>query len=122
MNSINLTPILQAIIALLAALITYRLIPWIKARTTATQQDNLRALVKVLVFAAEQIFGAGHGPEKLKYVQSKLADKGFLVDTDEIEAAVAENLNLTFSVDEDYYIDDGTEDEEEEGEPTEPAE
>ena len=36
--NINLTPILQALIALLASLITYKLIPWIKARTTAEQQ------------------------------------------------------------------------------------
>ena len=32
--NINLTPILEALIGLLAALITYRLIPWIRARTT----------------------------------------------------------------------------------------
>ena len=31
--NINLTPIIQAIIALLAALITYKLIPWIKANS-----------------------------------------------------------------------------------------
>ena len=31
--NIDLTPIFQAIIALLAALVTYKLVPWIKART-----------------------------------------------------------------------------------------
>ena len=39
MPTIDLTTIINAIIALLAALVTYRLIPWIKARTTAEQQD-----------------------------------------------------------------------------------
>lgn len=91
---IDLTPILQALIGLLAALITYRLIPWIKARTTEAQQGNLRALVKVLVFAAEQLYGAGNGKEKLRYVREKLLEEGFDVDVAEIEAAVAEYLNF----------------------------
>ena len=93
MQNIDLMPIIQAIIALLAALVTYRLIPWIKARTTAQQQSNLRAAVKVLVFAAEQIYGAGNGKDKLRYVEEKLKQQGFLVDADEIEAAVGEYLN-----------------------------
>ena len=64
MPTIDLTTIINAIIALLAALVTYRLIPWIKARTTTEQQAQLKAAIKVAVFAAEQIFGAGHGEEK----------------------------------------------------------
>ncbi|NLG57592.1 MAG: holin [Clostridiales bacterium] len=85
---IDLTPIFQAIIALLSGLITYKLIPWIKARTTAQQQDMLRAATSVAVYAAEQIYGAGHGKDKLLYVKGRLADKGFDIDIDEIEAAV----------------------------------
>lgn len=34
---IDLTPIFQAVIGFLAALITYRLIPWIQANTTPQQ-------------------------------------------------------------------------------------
>lgn len=91
--SIDLTPIIQAIIALIAALIAYRLIPWIKARTTESQQANLRAVVKTLVFAAEQMYGAGNGHDKLNYVKMRLSELGFNVDVDEIEAAVCEYLN-----------------------------
>ena len=91
--NIDLTPIIQAIIALLAALVTYRVIPWIKAKTTNEQQAMLRATVKTLVFAAEQIYGAGKGYEKMQYVVDKLNEKGFDVDYDEIEAAVSEYLN-----------------------------
>ena len=40
---IDLTPIFQAVLALLAALITYKLIPWIKARTTNEQQARIDA-------------------------------------------------------------------------------
>lgn len=87
---IDLTPVFQAVIALLAALITYKLIPWIRSKTTETQQGNLRALVKVLVFAAEQLYGAGNGAAKLDYVQEKLEEQGFAVDREEIEATVNE--------------------------------
>ncbi len=85
---IDLTPIFQALIALLASLITIKVIPWVQARTTAQQQDVLRAAVSVAVYAAEQIYGAGRGKEKLMYVKGKLAEKGFHIDPDEIEAAV----------------------------------
>lgn len=45
--NIDLTPIIQAIISLIAAIITVRLIPWIRAKTTAAQQDNIRMVVRV---------------------------------------------------------------------------
>lgn len=85
---IDLTPILQAVIALLAAMVTYKLIPWIKAKTTAEQQALLSAAVKTLVYAAEQIYGAGKGEEKLKYVIDELNKRGFSVDRASIEAEV----------------------------------
>lgn len=93
--NIDLTPVFQAIIALLAALVTYKLIPWIRSKTTESQQSNLRAAVKVAVFAAEQLYGAGEGHKKLQYVREKLKENGFDVDVDEIEAAVAEYFNRT---------------------------
>lgn len=90
---IDLTPIIEAILLLLASLITYKVIPWIKARTTAEQQTMLRATVRTLVYAAEQIYGAGKGEEKLDYVAAQLVAKGFTVDRAEIEAAVGEYIN-----------------------------
>ena len=88
--SIDLTPIVQAVIALLAALVTYKLVPWIKARTTAEQQAMLGAMVRTLVYAAEQLYGAGHGAEKLDYVIGELRARGFDADRAAIEAAVRE--------------------------------
>ena len=87
---IDLTPIFEAIIALIAALVTYKLIPWIKSKTTESQQAILMATVRTLVYAAEQLYGAGKGEEKLAYVKQKLQEKGFDVDVDAIEAAVKE--------------------------------
>ena len=90
---IDLTPIFKAVIALIAALITYRLVPWIKSKTTESQQNYLRGLVKSFVFAAEQMYGAGNGAEKMSHVRMKLREAGYDVDTDEIEALVYEYLN-----------------------------
>lgn len=90
---IDLTPIIEALIGLLATLITVKLIPWIKARTTNEQQSTIRATVRTLVFAAEQMYGAGKGEEKLAYVVDQLMLKGIAVNRAEIEAAIQENIN-----------------------------
>ena len=60
------------------------------AGMTAEQQALLLATTKTLVFAAEQIYDAGGGKEKLMYVKGKLMEKGFSVDVDVIEAMVKE--------------------------------
>ena len=87
---IDLTPIIQALISLLAILITSKLIPWIKSKTSVNQQSALSTAAKIAVYAAEQIYGAGKGEEKLDYVVTRLEEKGFTVDMDTIEAAVRE--------------------------------
>lgn len=90
---IDLTPIINAIIALLASIITIKVIPWIKAKTTNEQQVMLEAAVRTAVFAAEQIYGAGLGYEKMQYVSEKLREKGFTFSVDDIEAAVYNYIN-----------------------------
>lgn len=92
--NIDLTPILQAVIALIAAIITAKVIPWIKAKTTNEQQAMLSAAVKTLVFAAEQLYGAGKGDEKLKYVIQELEKQGYTADRSLVEAAVRENFGI----------------------------
>lgn len=77
---IDLTPIFQAVIALIAALISYKLIPWIKSKTTGQQQSNLYAAAQIAVYAAEQIYGAGQGQEKFQYVLDSLEAAGFKLD------------------------------------------
>lgn len=88
MQNIDLTQLLQAVIALAAAIITGMLIPWIKAHTTNQQQILLQATVEILVSAAEQMYGASKGPEKLEYVKAELEKRGFTVDVATIESAV----------------------------------
>lgn len=77
----NITPIVEAILALVAAIITVFVIPWIKSKTTAQQREDIVAWVNVAVSAAEQIYnGPGRGKEKKKYVINYLNSKGFKID------------------------------------------
>lgn len=92
--SIDLTQIIIALIALLGSLITARLIPWINANISQKHQQLLQAAVTTAVFAAEQLYGAGGGEEKLMYVKNSLLKKGFNIDIDEIEAAVLELTSM----------------------------
>lgn len=91
---IDLTPILQAVIALAAALITAYVIPWIRSKTTLEQRELLLSVITSLVYAAEQIYGAGHGEDKLAYVVEQLKDRGMTVDVAAIEAIVKEQYEL----------------------------
>lgn len=94
--NINLTPIFQAVITLIASLITYKLIPLIRSKTNANQRALLKATIRTLVFAAEQLYGAGNGEDKLRYVSNELLKRGFVVDVAAIEGAVKELLNSPF--------------------------
>jgi hypothetical protein len=88
-NTIDLTPICEAIIALLAAVITMYLIPWIKSKTNEQQQAYIHAAVKVAVYAAEKFYGAGNGDMKLAYAQRILEDNySIKLDAHKLGAAV----------------------------------
>lgn len=88
--NIDLTPIVQVVIALLAAIITAKVVPWLKAKLNAEQYATLTAVTKTLVYAAEQLFGAGKGDAKIDYVVRQLSAKGYAVDRAAIEAQVRE--------------------------------
>ena len=85
----DITTIIEAILALVAVLITSIIIPYIRKRTTTEQQKELLAWVKIAVSAAEQIYvGSGRGPEKKMYVIDWLADRNITVDTNKIDAII----------------------------------
>lgn len=99
---IDLTPLVQVLISVLALLITTKLIPWLKTKLTTEKQAVLADLIVIAVAAAEQLYtGSGRGAEKYNYVVGFLETKGFTVDlndpTDElrvmIEAAVYDLKN-----------------------------
>lgn len=84
-----LIQIILAVIAVLGALISSVLIPFIKAKTTNTQQDMIQTLVKLAVQSAEQIFNrTGSGVDKKAYVLSILRAKGLPVDEAQLDIIV----------------------------------
>lgn len=87
---IDLTGLINAVIALLGLLITYRLAPWLKARTTSEQQQILAAGVRTAVYAAEQLYRTGVIDDRLDYALKWLGSHGYSVDRAQVEAAVRE--------------------------------
>lgn len=86
---INITPIVEAVFALLAAIITAVVIPYIKNRTTAQQQAEINAWVRIAVTAAEQVYkGTGRGEEKKAFVLEWLKSHGVTVDTEKLDALI----------------------------------
>lgn len=94
----DITPVIEAVIALAGVVVSCVLIPYIKSKTTAEQQKEINAWVKIAVSAAEQIYvGSGRGEEKKAYVIKWLREHGITVDEAKldalIEAAVYELTN-----------------------------
>lgn len=87
---IDLTGLINAAIALLGLLITYRLAPWLKARTTSEQQQILAAGIRTAVYAAEQLYRTGVIDDRMDYALKWLGSHGYSVDRTQVEAAVRE--------------------------------
>lgn len=85
----DITIIIEAVFALVAAVITAIVIPYIKSRTTAQQQTEINAWVRIAVSAAEQIYtGSGRGEEKKAYVINWLRQHGVTVDESKLDAMI----------------------------------
>lgn len=85
----NITPIVEAVFALIAAIITALVIPYIRSKTNAQQQAEINAWVKIAVNAAEQIYnGVGRGAEKKAYVLAFLMEHGMTLDEEKLDAMI----------------------------------
>lgn len=85
----DLTPIIEAVAALTGVVITCILVPFIRSKTTAEQQKEINAWVKIAVSAAEQIFkGSGRGEEKKQYVIAWLKERGVTVNENQLDALI----------------------------------
>lgn len=87
-SNIDLTPMVNAAIALIGAIFVGKIVPYLKERMTASQYERLEAAVRVAVYAAEEVYKSGHGDEKLNYAKAYLKRHGYDVDVDQIKAAV----------------------------------
>lgn len=86
---VDITPIINAVIALLTAVLSVFFIPWLKSRTTEQQRKELSAWVKIGVAAAEQLYkGSGRGEEKKQYVLDFLSKNGLVFDEQSILAMI----------------------------------
>lgn len=99
--NIDYTELLQAIIALLATLITTFVIPLIRKKLTAEKTEELKKWVGVAVKAAEQLYGSKTGQQKKEYVVAFLMSKGIVFDVDEVNTMIeAEVYKLTQGISE----------------------
>lgn len=114
MVSIDITTVANALIALVAAIITTFVVPYIKSKTTENQRKTFVEWAKIAVKAAEQIYnGPGKGAEKKAYVISYLREKGFNVNEKSVEVAIEAAVNeisgsgfLTIGADDENEEDD----------------
>lgn len=86
--TINLTQIILAVITLIGAIITRYVIPWLKDKLDDRQYDVLATLVRVGVFAAEQLFSKEQWKEKKQYVLDLLVENGYEVDVTAVDALI----------------------------------
>ena len=85
---IDLTQIILGVITIIGGIVARYLIPWIKAKLDDRQYNAFIALVRVGVYAAEQLYGAGNGTDKYKYVLGLLRENGYEVDTESVRAMI----------------------------------
>lgn len=106
---VNLTGVVVAfvlagfdfLLAWIAKVIVPPIKQWLNTHTTEKQKGLLWDAITELVDAAEQIItGPGMGERRMAYVEAGLAQRGFTVDRDLIEAAVRrmkQNTRIIFA-------------------------
>ena len=88
----NLTTIFVGLIFIMFGAIGYFVIPYIQTHMTGEQITILTGIAQTAVYAAEKMFGAKMGQDKLKYAlalaKAQLEKKNITFDEDVIRAAI----------------------------------
>ena len=88
----DITQILLGLILILGGIFTLIVWPYIKSHVSAEQLSMLAGIAQTVVFAAEKIFGAKMGADKLAYAlnlaKKLLEKKGLSFDEEVIRAAI----------------------------------
>lgn len=84
----DLTPIINAFIALVAALISAFVIPWLKRKTSQHDIEEMMKWIEIAVSAAQQLYYQLNGSERKEYVQQFLLSKGYDISSKEVDAAI----------------------------------
>lgn len=82
------TQIVSAVIALISALVSAFLIPWLKTKIDANKLQTIKTYVEIGVKAAEQLYAATDGEEKKAYVINFLAEHGIRFDVSTIDQLI----------------------------------
>ena len=93
--NIDLTQIILAVIALISAVLTGFVVPWLKSKINVengkineTQAALLKLAINTAVKAAEQLFNSDEGQKKKAYVLDILKAQGYEVDQIALDAAI----------------------------------
>ena len=88
----NITQIILGLIFILGSVISLFVLPYVKTHMTAEQISILTGIAQTVVYAAEKIFGAKMGSDKLAYAlelaKKLLQKKNLSFDEDVIRAAI----------------------------------
>ena len=82
------TQIISAVIALISALVSAFLIPWLKTKIDSNKLQTIKTYVEIGVKAAEQLYAATDGEEKKAYVINFLAEHGIRFDVSTIDQLI----------------------------------
>ena len=85
---IDLTPLVEALMALAVTAITVFFIPWLRERYGNETLEKAKNWVQIAVYAAEKVYGAGNGDQKLAYAEQVLAQHKIKLDTATLKALV----------------------------------
>ncbi len=85
---IDFTPLLEALVVLLASVVTMVIIPALRERYSNEQLEKARSWVQIAVYAAEKMYGAGNGEQKLAYAEQVLAEHKIKLDTSALKAMI----------------------------------
>ena len=89
MINIDITQIAVAVIGLISLILTTIVAPYIKAKTTREQRENILFWAKLAVQAAEKIYNeAGMGEKKKEFVEHYLAEHGFVLDGAQLDVVI----------------------------------
>lgn len=72
--NIDMTQVFVSLISVITLILTGIVVPWIKTKTTAQQQDNIKTWAKIAVYAAQQLFSDINYDEKKEYAVQYVSD------------------------------------------------
>lgn len=84
----DLTQIASLIVALIGAVISAFVIPWLKKKISKQDMDKMLELIEIAVYAAQQLYWDKKGSERLQYVLDFLAENGYDVDDKTVRNAI----------------------------------